>query len=70
LTDTALQQATALGAGSGARLLVPADDLVPALYKALLVPLAIGGSAVLVRHEDPSIRDARVSAERATVVVR
>ncbi|HEX6233593.1 MAG TPA: TIGR03089 family protein [Jiangellaceae bacterium] len=68
LTDTALQHATALGAGSGARLLVPADDLVPALNKALLVPLAIGGSAVLVRHEDPKSREARMAAERAGVL--
>lgn len=35
---------------------------------ALLAPLAVGGSVVLVRHPDPSRIQAKASAEHATVV--
>jgi uncharacterized protein (TIGR03089 family) len=64
-TDRAAQ----LGLERGSRLLVPTDDIRTALIDALLVPLAIGGSSVLVRHEDPAGRAARVASERVAVVV-
>lgn len=67
LVDRARQRAEQLGAGPGSRLLVATDDLGPALLDALLVPLVVGGSAVLVRHENPAGRAARVDAERVTV---
>lgn len=67
LADHARQRAEQLGAGPGGRLLVATDDLGTALVDALLVPLVVGGSAVLVRHEDPAGRSARVDAERVTV---
>lgn len=66
--ERARQRADQLGAGPGARLLVSTDDVASALIDALLVPLVVGGSAVLVRNEDPAGREARVSSERVTVV--
>ncbi|WP_203453396.1 TIGR03089 family protein [Jiangella aurantiaca] len=69
LADHARQRAEQLGAGPGGRLLVATDDLGTALVDALLVPLVVGGSAVLVRHEDPAGRAARVDAERVTAAV-
>ncbi|MBB5788459.1 uncharacterized protein (TIGR03089 family) [Jiangella mangrovi] len=69
LVDRARQRAEQLGAGPGARLLVATDDLGTALIDALLVPLVVGGSAVLVRHEDPAGRARRVDAERVTAAV-
>jgi hypothetical protein len=69
LVAAAENRAAAIGAGRGSRLLVPEADLAGALRDALLVPLVIGGSAVLVRNEDPSKREARVAAERAGVLV-
>lgn len=69
LVELAVQRAEQLGAGPGARVLVATDDLRAAAIDALLVPLVAGGSAVLVRHEDPSGREARVRAERVTTVV-
>ncbi|RIQ37019.1 TIGR03089 family protein, partial [Jiangella rhizosphaerae] len=69
LADHARQRAEQLGAGPGGRLLVATDDLGTALVDALLVPLVVGGSAVLVRHEDPARRAARVDAERVTAAV-
>ncbi|WP_116947293.1 TIGR03089 family protein [Jiangella endophytica] len=66
LAAHARQRAEQLGAGAGGRLLVATDDLGTALVDALLVPLVVGGSAVLVRHEDPAGRAARVDAERVT----
>lgn len=69
LIDHARQRAEQLGAGPGSRLLVAADDLGRALVDALLVPLVVGGSAVLVRHEDPAGRPARIDAERVTAAV-
>lgn len=62
------ERAAQLDAGPGSRLLVPSTDLSGALRDALLVPVVTGGSAVLVRNEDPSTRGARMAAERATVV--
>ncbi|PZF81763.1 TIGR03089 family protein [Jiangella anatolica] len=66
LADHARQRAEQLGAGPGGRLLVATDDLGTALVDALLVPLVTGGSAVLVRHEDPAGRARRMTAERVT----
>lgn len=69
LLDRARERAGMLGLADGARVLVPAGDLASALSDALLVPLACAGSAVLVRNEDPSGRDARVAAERVDAVI-
>ena len=63
------ERAADLAAGPGARLLVPSTDLAGALRDALLVPLAIGGSVVLVRNEDVSARDRRIASERAGILV-
>ncbi|TDE15933.1 TIGR03089 family protein [Jiangella asiatica] len=67
LVERARQRAEQLGTGAGGRLLAATDNLGVALLDALLVPLAVGGSAVLVRNEDPNGRTARVAAERVTV---
>ena len=69
LVAAAENRASAIGAEPGSRLLVPAADLAGALRDALLVPLVIGGSAVLVRNEDPSKRESRMAAERAGLLV-
>ncbi|PSK91717.1 uncharacterized protein (TIGR03089 family) [Haloactinopolyspora alba] len=69
LVARAHDRAGQLGLPSGARLLVSTDDLGTALLDALLVPLVVGGSAVLVRHEDPDGRAARVDTERVDAVV-
>jgi uncharacterized protein (TIGR03089 family) len=66
LVSRATERAERLGAGPAARLLVATDDLRTALLDALLVPLVVGGSAVLVRNEVRDHRDARISAERIT----
>lgn len=63
----ATERAAQLDAGPGARLLVATDDLRTALLDAMLVPLVVGGSAVLVRNEIRDRRDARIAAERVTV---
>jgi uncharacterized protein (TIGR03089 family) len=68
LADLGQQRAAELGIDRGGRLLVPTDDLEVALVDALLAPLAAGGSAVLVRHEDAATRDHRVAAERVSAV--
>ncbi|WP_035812561.1 TIGR03089 family protein [Jiangella gansuensis] len=66
LVDRGRLRAEQLDAGPGSRLLVGTDDLGTALLDALLVPLAVGGSAVLVRNENPDGRAARSAAERVT----
>ena len=68
LVKTAQRRAVAIGAGPGSRLLVSAAELAGALRDALVVPLVTGGSAVLVRNEDPSKREARMAAERTGVI--
>lgn len=68
LVESARERAADLGLDRSGRLLVPTDDLVTAVVDSLLAPLTVGGSAVLVRHEDPATRDARVAAERVTAV--
>jgi uncharacterized protein (TIGR03089 family) len=54
-----------LDAHAGARLLVATDDLRTALRDALLLPLVLGGSAVLVRNEIRAGRETRLTSERA-----
>lgn len=68
LVERARQRADQLGAQPGARLLVSTDDAASALVDALLVPLVVGGSVVLVRNEDPLGRESRISSERITVL--
>ncbi len=68
LITAAKERASDLETGRGSRLLVPSAHLAGALSDALLLPLVIGGSAVLVRNEDPSTRDARMASERAKVL--
>ncbi|MGH8823981.1 MAG: TIGR03089 family protein [Jiangellaceae bacterium] len=65
LVGQAEARAAQLGADSGARLLVATDDLRTALLDALVVPLVVGGSAVLVRNEIRAGRATRLAAERA-----
>lgn len=69
LLAEARERARQLGLGERSRVLVPADDLGDAVRYALAVPLVLGGSAVLVRREDRSRRDARLEAERVTAVL-
>ena len=57
-----------LGVQPGSRLLVPTEDLGTGLRDGLLVPLTVGGSSVLVRHENAAGRQARIAAERVTAV--
>ncbi|WP_231121937.1 TIGR03089 family protein [Motilibacter peucedani] len=53
--------------GSGARVLVSeALDTVDTVSSALLVPLASGGSTVLVRNADPALLERRRETERVT----
>jgi|SRR5690625_778233 len=54
LVQRGADRAAELGLSSGERVLVAADEPAPALLDALLVPLAVDGSAVLVRHADPA----------------
>jgi uncharacterized protein (TIGR03089 family) len=65
LVSQARERAAQLDAGPGARLLVATDDLRTALLDALLVPLVVSGSAVLVRNEIRDRREARLASERA-----
>jgi uncharacterized protein (TIGR03089 family) len=65
LVGQAKERAAQLDAGPGARLLVATDDLRTALLDALLVPLVVNGSAVLVRNETRDRREARLASERA-----
>lgn len=69
LVSDARARADSLGIGVSGRVLVPTDDLGTAIRDALLLPLIIGGSAVLVRNEDLAGRPARAEAERVTAVV-
>ena len=65
LVGHARERAVQLDAGLGARLFVATDDLRTALLDALLVPLVVSGSAVLVRNEIRDRREARLATERA-----
>lgn len=67
--EQARARADELGLETGARVLVSTDDLATAVRDALLVPLVVGGSTVLVRHEDPAVRSSRVESERVTATI-
>jgi uncharacterized protein (TIGR03089 family) len=73
LANSATEEGQRLGLQSGGRLLWTTDWAVGGAAgagwtAALLAPLAVGGSVVLVRHPDPSRIEAKASAEHATVV--
>jgi uncharacterized protein (TIGR03089 family) len=69
LATAARAAATELGLDSGGRLLWTAPWSTPADWvAALLAPLAVGGSVVLVRNPDPARTAARARSERASVV--
>lgn len=73
LAAGATEAAQRLGLQPGGRLLWTSDwrqggDLEAGWPAALLAPLAVGGSVVLVRHPDPSRIQAKAAAEHATVV--
>jgi hypothetical protein len=68
LVAHAADRVAQLGVQPGSRLLVPAEDLRTSLCDGLLVPLTVGGSSVLVRHEKAAGRKARMAAERVTAV--
>ena len=68
LVAHAADRVAQLGVQRGSRLLVPAVDLRASLSDGLLVPLTVGGSSVLVRHEKAAGRKARMAAERVTAV--
>lgn len=70
LVGRARERATELGLAGGDRLLVATEELGTAVVDALLVPLVVGGSAVVVRHEDPAGRDRRIATERIDVPTR
>jgi uncharacterized protein (TIGR03089 family) len=70
VVERARARAAELGAGDGARLLTTADwtqasDWVDALF----VPLAVGGSLVVVRNADEAVTERRMNQERATLRV-
>jgi uncharacterized protein (TIGR03089 family) len=68
LADTARRQATELGLAAGGRLLWTQPWRQPGDWiAALLAPLAVGGSTVLVGNPDAGLLDRRASAERVTV---
>jgi uncharacterized protein (TIGR03089 family) len=67
LVSSALERATALGLGEGARVLTGANPVGPKGYlDALLAPLARNGSIVLVRNPDPDLVDQHARDEKAT----
>jgi uncharacterized protein (TIGR03089 family) len=64
----AADRATELGLTAGGRLLWSEPDFGPQQWlSAILAPLAVGGSTVLLRHPDPSRTPAVAEAERVTV---
>jgi uncharacterized protein (TIGR03089 family) len=68
LLAAARKRASALGIGSGDRLLVDAGRH-PDPTDWLLAPLVAGASIVLCGHFDPGTTERRVAAERVTVVL-
>jgi uncharacterized protein (TIGR03089 family) len=70
LGDVACTEAERLAVGPGARVLtaLPLETL-PGIAAALLVPLAVRGSAVLCRNLDADRLAARISTERVDVVM-
>jgi uncharacterized protein (TIGR03089 family) len=67
LSAAAMDAASRWGLAAGGRLLTTLDPATRAGLLALVVaPLALGGSVVAVRHEDPAGAPARESSERVT----
>lgn len=67
LVAAATERAAVLGLESGVRLLTTANPAAPDGYlDAVLVPLAIDASVVLVRNPDPAKRASRRTEERVT----
>ena len=65
--DAATARAAELGLGAGGRLLTTRDWAGPADWlDAVLAPLAVGGSLVVVRHADAETVERRIAQERAT----
>jgi uncharacterized protein (TIGR03089 family) len=65
--DAAAARATELDLPTGGRLLTTRDWTGPADWlAAVLAPLAVGGSLVIVRHADDATVERRVQQERAT----
>lgn len=63
-------QAQAAGHSPAERVLTTvAYGTQPGLVHGLLAPLAVGGSAVLCRHADPTLLAARAAVERVTATV-
>jgi len=68
LAAEARRVAAELGLGPGGRLLWSSTWSGPADWTAaLLAPLAVGGSTVLVRNADPTKIEAKASAEQVSV---
>ena len=66
----AREAATRVGLADGGRLLTVADPAWPdGLLALLAVPLVVGGSVLVVAHEDVARREARVESERVTGVL-
>lgn len=69
LIAEARARAVELGLAAGGRLLWRSTAFGASEWTAaLLAPLAVGGSVVLVRNADPATLERRVSSERASVV--
>ncbi len=65
-----LARARAMDVPAGTRLLVERDELdLDTVVAALLVPLVVDGSVVLVRNADAQRRPARIQTERVTTQV-
>jgi len=68
LAEAARQAADELGLAAGGRLLWSTPWSGPQDWiAALLAPLAVGGSVVLVRNPDPALAEARLAAERVSI---
>jgi uncharacterized protein (TIGR03089 family) len=71
VVELARERASELGAGDGARLLTTADWTTSADWlDALFVPLAVGGSLVIVRNAADDVVERRMSQERANIRLR
>jgi uncharacterized protein (TIGR03089 family) len=68
LVERAIARAGDLDLGRGGRLLTDANPAGPDGYlEALLAPLAVGASVVLVRNLDPALVERRTTTEKVTV---
>jgi uncharacterized protein (TIGR03089 family) len=69
LGSTAAEYAETLGLAAGGRLLWTEAEFGPQAWTlALLAPLSVGGSVVLVRNADPALTERRAAAEQVTVI--